>query len=77
MLAGLAIYLAGGKYLPPEPGAGPAQRLRPRPAATPHDWRDTVLLLLGIGLAVTVFRGAYEQVGNTVALWARQRRRSR
>jgi POT family proton-dependent oligopeptide transporter len=30
----------------------------------------TYLLLLGIGLSVTVFRGAYEQVGNTVALWA-------
>jgi POT family proton-dependent oligopeptide transporter len=28
------------------------------------------LLLLAVGLAVTVFRGAYEQVGNTVALWA-------
>jgi POT family proton-dependent oligopeptide transporter len=32
--------------------------------------RATVMLLLGIGLAVTIFRGAYEQVGNTVALWA-------
>jgi POT family proton-dependent oligopeptide transporter len=29
-----------------------------------------VLLLLGVGLAVTIFRGAYEQVGNTVALFA-------
>jgi POT family proton-dependent oligopeptide transporter len=29
------------------------------------------LLLLGIGLAVTVFRGAYEQIGNTIALWMR------
>jgi POT family proton-dependent oligopeptide transporter len=27
------------------------------------------MLLLAVGLAVTVFRGAYEQVGNTVALW--------
>ncbi len=33
--------------------------------------RDTFLLLLGIGLAVTVFRGAYEQIGNTFALWMR------
>jgi POT family proton-dependent oligopeptide transporter len=32
--------------------------------------RETVLVLVGIGLAVTVFRAAYEQVGNTVALWA-------
>ena len=29
------------------------------------------MLLLGIGLAVTVFRGAYEQIGNTIALWMR------
>ena len=29
------------------------------------------MLLLGIGLAVTVFRGAYEQIGNTFALWMR------
>ena len=28
------------------------------------------MLLLGIGLAVTIFRGAYEQIGNTVALFA-------
>jgi POT family proton-dependent oligopeptide transporter len=28
------------------------------------------MLLIAIGLAVTVFRGAYEQIGNTVALWA-------
>ena len=28
------------------------------------------MLLLAIGLSVTVFRSAYEQVGNTVALWA-------
>ena len=32
--------------------------------------RHTVLLLLAIGLSVTVFRAAYEQIGNTVALWA-------
>ena len=32
--------------------------------------RETLLLLLGVGIAVTIFRGAYEQVGNTVALFA-------
>ena len=30
----------------------------------------TFILLFAVVLAVTVFRGAYEQVGNTVALWA-------
>jgi POT family proton-dependent oligopeptide transporter len=33
-------------------------------------FRSTFILLFGVGVAVTVFRGAYEQVGNTVALWA-------
>jgi POT family proton-dependent oligopeptide transporter len=27
-------------------------------------------LLFGLGVAVTIFRSAYEQLGNTVALWA-------
>ena len=32
--------------------------------------RRRVLALLAIGLCVVVFRGAYEQTGNTIALWA-------
>jgi POT family proton-dependent oligopeptide transporter len=32
--------------------------------------RDTLLLLFGLGVAVAIFRSAYEQVGNAVALWA-------
>jgi proton-dependent oligopeptide transporter, POT family len=65
MVAGLVIYLTGGKYLPPEP---PRRGIEPAPAASHAP--APYLVLLGIGLAVTVFRGAYEQVGNTVALWA-------
>jgi len=65
MLVGLMIYLAGGKYLPPERKlAAPASELRASGS------RDVYLLLLAIGLAITVFRGAYEQLGNTIALWA-------
>jgi POT family proton-dependent oligopeptide transporter len=68
MVAGLAIYLWGGRYLPEE-------RLAAQPSMQPdkgaHRGRETALLLLGIGLAVTIFRGAYEQIGNTVALWMR------
>jgi POT family proton-dependent oligopeptide transporter len=88
MLAGVVIYVCGGKYLPEQrpartPGArGPDTDLPPpaaegepaKPAAAlkPGLKRDrsTLLLLIGIGLAVTIFRGAYEQIGNTVALWA-------
>ena len=66
MVAGLLIYLAGQRHLPPEaPRATAAER---------HDRvgfdRRTLLVLFGVGLSVTVFRAAYEQVGNTVALWA-------
>jgi POT family proton-dependent oligopeptide transporter len=68
MLAGLVIYLSGQKYLPaPRTPASivPAHPLEQAQGSR----RDTFLLLLAVGLAVTVFRGAYEQVGNTVALW--------
>ena len=66
MLVGLLIYVAGQRHLPPElPRAHAAGAEPPRGLG-----RQTVLVLLGVGLAVTVFRAAYEQVGNTVALWA-------
>src|SRR4029079_5500863 len=67
MSGGLAFYRWGRRYLPaqtrhPLVATGPAPRGR-------FDAR-TVALLVAIALAVTVFRGAYEQIGNTVALWA-------
>src|SRR5688572_5885050 len=57
MLTGLGIYLWGGRYLPPE-----RSQAEPVPPAAPgtNRGRDTALLLLGIGFAVTIFRGAYE-----------------
>ncbi|WP_037493202.1 peptide MFS transporter [Sphingomonas sp. PAMC 26605] len=66
MLAGLLIYLSGQRHLPPE---RPIERAVQRPGARRFD-RRTVVLLIAIGVAVTLFRAAYEQVGNTVALWA-------
>jgi POT family proton-dependent oligopeptide transporter len=67
MAAGLAIYLTGQKHLPPErPRHTADQPPSPRLAFNPR----IVAALFGIGLAVTLFRSAYEQVGNTVALWA-------
>ena len=66
MVAGLLIYLSGQRYLPEE---------APRAAVTiKRQWfegfsRDTLIALLAIALSVMVFRGAYEQVGNSVALW--------
>ena len=66
MVAGLLIYLWGGRYLPPEQPRATAEQKAVREGFS----RQTILLLLGIAIAVTVFRSAYEQVGNTVALWA-------
>ncbi len=64
MFIGLFIYVAGGKHLPVVQRA-PTVEVPSAPAS-----KDTVRLLIGIGIAVTVFRAAYEQIGNTVALWA-------
>jgi POT family proton-dependent oligopeptide transporter len=67
MVTGLMFYLWGQRYLP-------AQALQPRAQRSTaiHEKmsRDTLLLLFGLGVAVAIFRSAYEQVGNTVALWA-------
>ena len=67
MLAGLLIYLSGQRYLPPEPQRNVAP---PKGFSKVRLGRDTILALVAIALSVTVFRAAYEQVGNTVALWA-------
>jgi POT family proton-dependent oligopeptide transporter len=68
MLSGLAIYILGGRHLPPDP---PRAANAAAHAATHGERRQLFLLLAIIGCAVVV-SGAYEQVGNTVALWADQ-----
>ena len=66
MFGGLMIYLAGGRYLPVE---RKHQSLPANASATPgREWK-VWMLLLGVGIAATVFRGAYEQIGNTIPLW--------
>jgi POT family proton-dependent oligopeptide transporter len=70
MLLGLIIYIFGGQYLPDQVQDAkqtPAPAMPPAPAGK---YRSTFILLFAVGLAVTVFRGAYEQFGNTLALWA-------
>lgn len=62
---GLVIYLSGQRHLPPE--RKPTHRTEAQPIVFDP---KVAAVLLGIGLAVTLFRSAYEQVGNTVALWA-------
>ncbi len=68
MFVGLIIYVLGRDYLPPE------NRTRTVRASTAAGERASNqsriwLLLLGVGLAATIFRGAYEQIGNTLPLW--------
>jgi POT family proton-dependent oligopeptide transporter len=64
MCAGLAIYVAGSRHLPADDAA-------PAPAAATREAsRHQLLFLVGAGLAVILFRTAYEQTGNTLALWA-------
>lgn len=66
MVVGMLIYVAGTRHLPPETPRLSVQH----PTVRWKDHRQVFVLLLVVGVAVTVFRGAYEQVGNTVALWA-------
>jgi POT family proton-dependent oligopeptide transporter len=67
MLIGLIIYIVGGRHLPAQ---APARKQEPERVASAGGYRSTFVVLFAVALAVTVFRGAYEQVGNTVALWA-------
>jgi len=67
MLIGLATYLAGTRHLPvqePVPAVSEA-----RTSAAPQS-NNRFLLLAAIMLIVVLLRGSYEQIGNTVALWA-------
>ena len=71
MLIGLVIYLTNQKSLPPE-----AQVMRKRGAARAPlgpEGRRAVRNLLIIAAIVVLFRIAYEQSGNTIALWADSR----
>ncbi|MGN6228357.1 MAG: peptide MFS transporter [Dyella sp.] len=68
MLASLVIYLSGSRYLPREPVHREARQVHRAPLGRAGVRR---LAFLGtVAAIVVVFRGAYEQVGNTVALWA-------
>lgn len=65
---GLVIYLIGQRHLPAE--RPPIAVASEEPATLSVDYRSIYMVLAGVALCVTIFRGAYEQVGNTVALWA-------
>jgi POT family proton-dependent oligopeptide transporter len=67
MCLGLAVYILGSRHLPADADARPAA-VASTPASDAS--RQQLLFLLGAGLAVVLFRVAYEQTGNTLALWA-------
>ena len=69
MLVGLLVYVFGGAYLQVAEQKPSAAKVTPG-ASDRQKAVATFILLLGIGIAVTVFRGAYEQIGNTVPLWS-------
>jgi len=65
MCVGLAIYLAGSRYLPRD---RVPESPEPSKSEIPQEAAPWGLLLL-TALAVIVFRTAYEQSGNAMALW--------
>jgi proton-dependent oligopeptide transporter, POT family len=69
MLLGLCIYMLGGKYLPEQVRAVKQAVAPTAPVAAAGRYRSTFVLLFAVAVAATVFRVAYEQYGNTLALW--------
>ncbi|MFH7042414.1 peptide MFS transporter [Paucibacter sp. JuS9] len=69
MCLGLAVYVLGQKHLPS--GRPTKQAANPVKSSQPLTASAFVPLLL-VGVAVMLFRSAYAQSGNTVAIWADQ-----
>lgn len=67
MCVGLLIYVAGSRYLPQ--CVREVQPLTTTSQSDRDSFRKRLGLLLAVVAMVVVFRGAYEQIGNTVALW--------
>jgi POT family proton-dependent oligopeptide transporter len=70
MLIGLAIYLAGSSQLPPDPF--PIKEARDAADRRPLDReeRRAMMALFILFIPTSLFWAAYEQQGNTIALWA-------
>ncbi len=70
MMAGLFIYIWGQRYLSPECAVRrPAADCQPGGGSLTADERGRVWLLIVMCLFSAVFYMAYEQMGNTMALW--------
>ncbi|MGB9990105.1 peptide MFS transporter [Massilia sp. SM-13] len=65
MCLGLLVYVMGSKHLPSD-----REEARPVPTAETAAGQSNIGLLLSVWFAVVLFRSAYEQTGNTLAIWA-------
>ncbi len=70
MLVGLAIYLLGQGWLPPDNYTQRSIAGTDAPKRPKAEEKGRILGLLTICLASVAFWAAYEQQGNTLALWA-------
>jgi len=70
MTLGLIIYLWASPMLPPD-GLAERKRQGERKRFGREEWQ-AVFALLVLSLPVTLFWATFEQVGNTIALWADQ-----
>jgi len=71
---GVATYCFGARFLPAEhrPSGGGKTNDGVQFKLPGFHFDDRIRLFFAIVLAVILYRGAYEQIGNTVALWADQ-----
>lgn len=75
MCIGLCIYYFGQRYLPRDK-MGPQSRTEETPdqpteaRSDPKKSGAPIELFIAVIVAVVLFRGAYEQIGNTIAMWA-------
>ena len=68
MLIALVTYALGARYLPPDQQGAQPVTARDTPKST-SGFTARFALLIGVMLAVVIFRGAYEQNGNSIATW--------
>lgn len=68
MLLGVSFYAFGQRYLPE---SNTAERHKGTGDSNNKTQLSRIAMIVAIALAVTIFRGAYEQLGNVLALWIR------
>jgi len=72
MLIGIMTYILGDRYLPSDQRRVLPVRRAPQdaPQSRSEGLMNRFGLLFAVAAVVVIFRGAYEQIGNTMVLWA-------